>query len=91
MAGNTEADAPAPVPEDVDLDGLEVSLVFELGRRWATMSEVAALGPGSVLDLGRDLQGPVDILANGRRIGQGEVVRIGDAVGVRLVRIGRYA
>lgn len=89
MAGNTEADAPAP--EDVDLDELEVSLVFELGRRWATMSEVAALGPGSVLDLGRDLQGPVDILANGRRIGQGEVVQIGDAVGVRLVRIGRRA
>ncbi len=63
---------------------LRVTLVFEVGRRLATLDEVRALAPGQVLDLGRDEAAPVDILANGARLGRGEIVKVGDALAVRI-------
>ena len=74
-------------PPDAAMDDLQVSLVFELGRRPATLAELCGLAAGQVLDVGRDLSGPVDILANGRRIGEGELVRVGDALAVRILRL----
>ncbi len=64
---------------------LRVTLVFELGRRLATLDEVRGLAPGQVLGLGRDEAAPVDILANGARLGRGEIVKIGDALAVRII------
>ncbi len=63
---------------------LRVTLVFEVGRRLATLNEVRALAPGQVLHLGRDETAPVDILANGARLGRGEIVKVGDALAVRI-------
>jgi type III secretion protein Q len=74
-------------PPDVSLDDVEVKLTFEIGRWELPLSDLRSIGEGHVFELGRDLMGPIDILANGGRIGQGEVVRIGDTLGVRLVRL----
>lgn len=77
--------ADAPPLAGGGLSDIDVQLVFELGRARLGLGELAALRPGHVFDLGRDLSGPVEVLANGRRIGHGEVVRIGAALGVRLL------
>jgi type III secretion protein Q len=47
------------------------------------------VGPGHVFELGRDPQQAVDIMSSGRRIGRGEIVAIGSALGVRVLWIGR--
>jgi type III secretion protein Q len=81
-------DMPSPSSPDHSLDQLPVQLVIEIGRLDLPLAEVEALGAGSVLPLGRRLEDGVDILANGRRIGRGTLVTIGDSLGVRVVRLG---
>jgi type III secretion protein Q len=77
-------------PDDAaDLDELPVRLSFELGRLELLLAEVAVLGPGHVFELGREEAQPVDILANGRRIGWGRIVTVAGSIGVQIVRIGR--
>ena len=75
--------------EDVELDDLPIKLVFEVGRCDMTLGAVRALGPGHVFALERDPAQSVDIVANGRRIGTGQLVRVGERLGVRVLRLGQ--
>ncbi|GLR91103.1 type III secretion system cytoplasmic ring protein SctQ [Bradyrhizobium iriomotense] len=75
---------PQHPPSEADLDDIEVTLVFECGRWPITLGALRGIGEGHVFELGRPVDGPVDILANGRRIGSGDIVRIGDELGIRL-------
>jgi type III secretion protein Q len=69
------------------LDDLPVRIVFEFGRSEMTLKELAGLGAGSIVALPTSPDEPVSLIANGRRIGQGEPVRIGEALGVRITRL----
>ncbi|MCP1336800.1 type III secretion system cytoplasmic ring protein SctQ [Futiania mangrovi] len=80
----------AAVPADNmagTLDDLPITLIFELSRKEIAVSELSALGPGYVLDLGVPITEPVTILGGGRRIGKGELVRVGQNVGIRILRL----
>lgn len=66
-----------------------VHLIFELGRTEIPMSELEALQAGYVFELGKPLSQTVDILANGHRVGTGELVRLGETIGVRVSRLVR--
>ena len=72
---------------DAGLDEIQVKLLFEVGRLEISLGELRTLAPGHVFELGRDPRCAVEIVAGARRIGYGEVVQIGDALGVRVVRI----
>jgi type III secretion protein Q len=80
-----DSDAAAPPAEG--LGELPVTLVFELGRSELPLAAVQGLAAGAVIPLGRDPGEAVDIVANGRRIGRGEIVRVEDELGVRVVRL----
>lgn len=73
-------------PLDAELDELPVRLVFEAGRTEVPLGELGQVGPGHVFAL-PGAAGLVDILANGRRIGQGELVQVGEGAGVRVLRL----
>lgn len=73
--------------EKTDLDDIPVKLLFELGRVELSLAEVRQLAPGAVIPLSRLVEESVDISANGRRIGRGSLVRIGDNLGVRITRL----
>nr|WP_245321050.1 type III secretion system cytoplasmic ring protein SctQ [Bradyrhizobium sp. NAS96.2] len=79
----TQPESQQPL-SDADLDDIEVTLVFECGRWQITLGELRSAGEGHVFELGRPVDGPIDILANGLRIGSGDIVRIGDELGIRL-------
>jgi type III secretion protein Q len=64
-----------------------VHLVFEIGRVQLSVNEIETLGQGYVFDLGRPLGQEVKILSGGRMIGVGELVRIADSIGVRVLQI----
>lgn len=70
-----------------DVDSVPVTLVFELGRTQLALGELRVLAPGYSFDLGKDLRAPVDIMANGRKIGTGELVQIDERIGVRVSRL----
>ncbi|TWG99542.1 type III secretion protein Q [Mesorhizobium sp. J18] len=73
--------------EDSDLEELPVTLVFEVGRMAMPLREVSGLTPGAVIEVTDMSSLAVDLLANGKRIGRGEIVRIGDGFGVQVTRI----
>ncbi|MBV9559151.1 MAG: type III secretion system cytoplasmic ring protein SctQ [Bradyrhizobium sp.] len=79
--------AKGAAPEATDLDALPVQVVIELGRLELELAEVRRLAPGAILPLTRPLDEPLDIIANGRRIGRGTLVRIGDSTGIRITRL----
>jgi len=73
--------------DDSELDSLPLRVVFEMGRLEMSLSEVRQLAPGMTLPLARPLDDVVDIVVNGRRIGRGSLVRVGDGLGVRVTRL----
>jgi type III secretion protein Q len=70
-----------------DIDDIPVKLLFELGRVELSLAEVRQLAPGALIPVPRLLEENVDISANGRRIGRGNLVQIGNNLGVRITRL----
>jgi type III secretion system YscQ/HrcQ family protein len=69
-----------------DIEALPVALTFEAGEMDLTIGALQALAPGTTLSLGRSLEdSPITVRANGRRFATGELVLIGDFLGVRIV------
>ena len=67
---------------DVNLD---ISVV--LGRTKKSIKDILALGNGSLIELDRLAEEPVEILVNGKRIAYGEVVVVDENFGVRITSI----
>lgn len=64
---------------------LEVSVI--LGKTKKSIKEVLSFGVGSVIELEKLADEPVEILVNGKQIAQGEVVVIDENFGVRITNI----
>lgn len=77
---------PAPgAPSASRIDDLPVSLVFDVGQIELNVGQLRTLNPGYTFELPGMPDRLVTIRANGREIGQGELVEVGDKVGVRIV------
>ncbi|WIW50383.1 type III secretion system cytoplasmic ring protein SctQ (plasmid) [Bradyrhizobium sp. 62B] len=76
---------PSTLPSEADIDSIEITLVFECGRWPIPLGMLRSVGEGHVFELGRPVDRPVDIVANGRLIGQGDIVRVGDELAIRLL------
>ncbi len=71
---------------DGTLDSLPLTLTCQLGSHELTLAQLREMGPGSVLPLTTDSE-RVELIINGRRVGHGELVRIGSGLGVRLLSL----
>jgi flagellar motor switch protein FliN/FliY len=71
---------------DVILD-IDLPLTVRFGRTEMPLRLVAALGPGSVIDLGRSPDDPVDVLVSNQLVARGEVVIVGGNYGVRITDV----
>ncbi len=69
------------------LDDINIRVSFDLGERSLTLAELRLLGPGYVFELGRDLRRSVTIRANGKAIGEGELVDVEGQTGVSVLTI----
>jgi type III secretion protein Q len=68
---------------------IPVRIEFAIGEITLPFGELERIEPGYVFELGRAIDGAsVDIRANGRRIGRGQIVAIGDTLGVRITDCG---
>jgi type III secretion protein Q len=87
----------APTPPDLEptesmnttdaahwTDDLNVELAFQLGTLTLTVEELRRLEAGHIFELNAPLDEPVTLLLNGKPSGRGELVRIGDRLGVQL-------
>lgn len=82
----------------VDPEGLEstnmnllmdVSLLItvELGRKEMKFNDILQLGKGSLVELSKVADEPVDIYVNQSKVAEGEVVVVDDHFGVRITRL----
>lgn len=81
-AATPSAGLPGP-----DWGELEAPVRFDLGETSARLELLAALQPGYVFELSRGLSDAVTISVNGAPLGRGELVRVGDRLGVRVVEV----
>ena len=76
------------VPNNIDLIldvPLEISVV--LGRTKKSIKDILSLGTGSLIELEKLAEEPVEILVNGKNIAYGEVVVVDENFGVRITSI----
>jgi flagellar motor switch protein FliN/FliY len=93
--------APAPAPAapaakpaaqhpsdriDVILD-IDLPLVVRFGHTELPLKSVTRLGPGSLIDLGRTPDEPVEILVSNQVVARGEVVIVSGSYGVRILEV----
>ncbi len=76
-----------PFPSSAAPADLPVTLVIELGRVSLTLSRLADLKPGDVVELGRHSREPVELTSNGKLVARGELVQIDTELGVRVTNV----
>ena len=75
-------------PRNIDLIldvQLEISVV--LGKTKKNIRDILNLGTGSLIELDKLAEEPVDILVNGKKVAYGEVVVVDENFGVRITSI----
>ncbi|MEY2410412.1 MAG: flagellar motor switch protein FliN [Verrucomicrobiota bacterium] len=81
---NSTADSPPNL--EVVLD-IPVELSVELGTCDLPMRQVLQLEPGSIVQLDKTADAPVDVYVNHKLVARGEVVVIEDRLGIRITQI----
>ncbi len=78
---------PPPADTLALLAGVPVRLSVEVGATMLPLAELAALEPGSVIALDRQVHEPLDICANGTRIARGEIVAVDGRYAIRITEL----
>jgi flagellar motor switch protein FliN/FliY len=89
LASASESASAAPASDsrlEAVLD-VDLPLVVRFGRAIMPLRAVADLSPGSVVDMGRSPDEPVELLVGERLIARGEVVIVGGNYGVRITEL----
>ena len=68
-------------------DNLTMPLVIELGKKPMTLAQVGELQKGQVLELSQKSTDPINLVINGKSIGQGELVEIEGQMGVKILSL----
>jgi flagellar motor switch protein FliN/FliY len=75
-----------PANLEVLLD-VPVTVTVELGSCRMPMREVLQLNSGSVVQLDKIAEAPVDLYVNQKRIAHGEVVVVEDRLGIKITKV----
>lgn len=85
-------DEPAPAAAAVEQaaelfspEELPLAVSVEVGRFQMSIKKLLELEPGNLLELGVRPENGVDLVVNGKCIAKGELMRIGDTLGVRII------
>lgn len=80
------ATAAYPANLDIVLD-VPVSLTVELGSCQLPMRDVLQLSPGAIVQLDKAAGTPVDLRVNHKLVARGEVVTVGERLGIRITEL----
>ena len=90
VTDKTTMDANANVEEGIDrelIQSIPVTLTAELGSTQIKLGELLRLTQGSVLELDREAGEMLDLKVNDTVIAKGEVVNVGDSLGLSIIEI----
>jgi len=66
---------------------IPLRLTVELGSATMSVAEILKLGTGSIVELDRIANHPVNLLANDRPIARGEIVAVEENFGLRITEL----
>lgn len=84
---STVASGPAPAPAMDMLLDVEMPVGVSFGRTQLLLKEVIKLSTGSIIELNRTINEPVEVIVNNCVIARGEVVVVEGNYGVRILQI----
>lgn len=84
-AGGALKATPSNTP--LSVDELPLQIVIEVGRIQMSVKKLLELQPGNMLELDLHPDAGIDMVINGKRIARGELLRIGDALGLRITEL----
>ncbi len=67
---------------------LEVPIIVRVGQRRMTLAEASGLAPGSIIELNKNADEQLDLLANNIPIAQGSAVKVGENFGIGIEYVG---
>jgi|GEM_PF-1776203 len=71
------------------LSDLQVTVTARLCETSLPLGQILSMSPGNVLDLGRNTGAPIELVANGVLVAYGEVVAVGDSLGIRVTKLAK--
>lgn len=75
-------------PQNVDLIlDIQLRLTARLGQMEMPVGEIMKLAPGSVIDIDRFVDDPVELVVNGRPIARGDIVVVQENFGIKIIEI----
>ncbi|MEW6321186.1 MAG: flagellar motor switch protein FliN [Acidobacteriota bacterium] len=86
VQGSYKPTAPGGGNLDVLMD-IDLPITVRFGSADMTLHALTRLGPGSVIDLGRSPDDPVEVLISGKVVARGEVVVVTGNYGVRITEV----
>lgn len=69
------------------LADVSLRVSVEVGSASLTLASLLELGEGSVLELDRQVNEPLDLLVNGTLIAHGEIVETNGRYGIRIIEV----
>ena len=66
---------------------VQLNVTIRFGGCDVLLKTILELGPGSVLELDREINEPADLLLDGRVIARGEVVAVNGSFGLRVTEV----
>ncbi len=91
---DTEAEEEMSTPvetaekEVVSFENLPIALTVELASLQMTLEKLKTLQPGNVIELAIKPEQGINLTINGKCVAKGELIQIGDVVGVKITEIG---
>lgn len=84
-APKTIKETTQPTAELFSPSEIPLSISVEIGRVQLSIQKLMELAPGNMLELGIKPENGVNLIFNGKCIARGELLRIGDTLGVRIL------
>ena len=66
---------------------LKVPFIVTVGARRISLETVLGFGPGSIVELTKSADEPLEILINNKEVGTGEAIKVGENFGVRITKM----
>ncbi len=86
--GISIAKRPEPKSDKLSANDIPTQLIIEVASVNLSVQKLLDLSPGNLLDLNLTPESGVNLVVNGRIIGKGELVKIGETIGCRVLQIG---
>jgi flagellar motor switch protein FliN/FliY len=79
----------SPVEEGaISIKDTPLKVTVELAKISMTLEKLTSLQTGNFLELSTSLEGPINLTVNGKKIGKGELISLGETLGVKILEIG---